>query len=40
MNLGGELRRMRDRWRPWDVYLSAVAIFAASRLVVVMHTVF
>jgi hypothetical protein len=40
MNLLDGLRRMRDRWRPWDVYLAAVAIFAASRLVVVMGTVF
>jgi hypothetical protein len=30
------LLRARDRWRAYDVYLSALLIFAASRLVVVV----
>ncbi len=34
------LVRARDRWRGWTVYLAALLIFAASRLVVVVGVLF
>jgi Mannosyltransferase (PIG-V) len=34
------LQGLRDRWRVYDVYLSALLIFAASRLVVVLGVQF
>lgn len=34
--VASQARRVRDRWRAYDVYLSALLIFTASRLVVVI----
>src|SRR5262245_27003075 len=36
----GLLSKIRERCRAWDVYLSALLIFAASRLVIVIGVKF